>query len=148
LKGSEGAGRDKIFLTHSGDKTINTYPIRAVRTQRWKYIRNLKPGAVHTTHIDQAKPVDGRSYWESWVTKAENDAVAAAIVERYQRRPAEELFDLEADPFEQHNLATDAAHAETLRGLRRDLDAWMAEQGDEGLATEEAAAAAFLSAEK
>jgi uncharacterized sulfatase len=148
LKGTATAGREKIFLTHSGDKTINTYPIRAVRTARWKYIRNLKPEAVHTTHMDRAEPVDGRTYWESWVEKAKSDPAAAAIVERYRRRPAEELYDLAADLFEQHNLAADSQHAETLAGLRRDLDKWMSEQGDRGLATEKAAAAEFLSAEK
>jgi uncharacterized sulfatase len=148
LQGHATAAREKIFLTHSGDKTINTYPIRAVRTERWKYIRNLKPEAVHTTHMDRAKPVDGRTYWDSWVEKAKTEPGAAAIVERYRRRPAEELYDLEADPFEQHNLAADSRRADTLAELRRDLDRWMAEQGDRGLATEEAAAAEFLSAEK
>jgi uncharacterized sulfatase len=148
LKGTAASGREKVFLTHSGDKSINAYPIRAVRTERWKYIRNLKPEAVHTTHMDRAKPVDGRTYWESWVAKAKMDAAAAAIVQRYRRRPAEELYDLEADPFELRNLAADSRHAEMLARLRRDLDAWMAEQGDGGLATEEAAAAEFLSAEK
>jgi hypothetical protein len=57
---------------------------------------------------------------------------------RYCGRPAEELYDLTADPHERKNLAADPAHAERLKGLRADLDAWMRDQGDEGLKTERA----------
>jgi arylsulfatase A-like enzyme len=53
-------------------------------------------------------------------------------VDRYHRRPAEELYDLRADPHELKNHAADPAHAETLRKLRAELDAWMKEQGDPG----------------
>lgn len=148
LSGTQSTARDEIFTTHSGDKWINDYPIRAVRTNRWKYIRNLKPEAVHTTHMDRAKPQDGSAYWKSWVEKAKTDPAAAAVVERYRRRSAEELYDLDSDPFELRNLAADAQYAETLAGLRARVDAWMTEQGDLGLKTEEAARAEFLPAEK
>jgi len=148
LRGEQSTARDKAFTTHSGDRWINDYPIRAVRTDRWKYIRNLKPETIHTTHMDRAKPQDGSAYWQTWVEKAKSDPAAAAVVERYRRRPPEELYDLDADPFELHNLAGDAQHAATLAELRTELDAWMAERGDLGLKTEEAVRAEFLSAEK
>ena len=57
-------------------------------------------------------------------------------MKRYHTRPAEELYDLAADPWELKNLAADAAHSGKLKALRADLDAWMRDQGDEGLATE------------
>ncbi|QEG31316.1 Arylsulfatase precursor [Gemmata obscuriglobus] len=53
-------------------------------------------------------------------------------------RPAEELFDLNADPWELKNLAADPKHAGRLKTLRTDLDAWMKAQGDEGRKTERA----------
>jgi arylsulfatase A-like enzyme len=46
-------------------------------------------------------------------------------------RPAEELYDLNADPFETRNLAEDPRHAAVLAGLRRDLDEWMRSQEDQ-----------------
>jgi uncharacterized sulfatase len=46
------------------------------------------------------------------------------------------LYDLQADPEETRNLAADPAQAATLERLRRELDAWMAQQGDRGLETE------------
>jgi N-sulfoglucosamine sulfohydrolase len=138
LRGERQEHRDRIFTTHSGDGAMNEYPIRSVRTRDWKYIRNLASEAEHHTHIDLAKPVDGRSYWDSWVAKAATDAAAAAIVDRYRKRPAEELYDLAADPWERRNLAADPEHARRLTDLRADLDHWMVAQGDQGLATERA----------
>jgi arylsulfatase A-like enzyme len=45
-----------------------------------------------------------------------------------ERHHMTQLFDLEADPWEQHNLAGDAAHAAALAELRAEMirtrDAW------------------------
>ena len=59
---------------------------RAVRTDRWKFIRSIEPDP--------------------------------------HGRPERELFDLEADPLEQTNLAAD--HPETVADLEGRLDAWIA----------------------
>lgn len=138
LRGDKDAHRDSVFVTHSGDGDMNRYPIRAVRTRDWKYVRNLDPAAEHHTHVDKAAGGDGRDYWDSWVEKAKTDPAAAAVVRRYHTRPAEELYDLTADPWELKNLAADPKHADRLKALSADLDAWMKGQGDEGLKTERA----------
>lgn len=46
-------------------------------------------------------------------------------------RPAEELYDLQADPHEQHNLASDPRMASRMKELHAELEAWMAQQGDQ-----------------
>jgi uncharacterized sulfatase len=138
LSGAKDGHRDKVFITHSGDGDMNRYPLRAVRTRDWKYIRNLDPAAEHHTHVDKAAGGDGRSYWDSWDEKARTDPTAAAIVQRYHTRPPEELYDLTADPWELKNLAADPKQADRLKALRADLDAWMKDQGDAGLKTERA----------
>ena len=51
-------------------------------------------------------------------------------VEQFIHRPAEELYDLDADPNEVTNLAGDARHAGTLKGFRADLRAWQEETKD------------------
>jgi uncharacterized sulfatase len=137
LAGHTSTHRDHVFTTHSGDGRMNAYPMRAVRTRDWKYIRNINPVGEHTTHIDRGKKVDGNNYWRSWLERAKTDPAAAAIVDRYHHRPIEELYDLRNDPHEQHNLAEDDQHAEILRELRTKLEGWMREQGDDGKATEE-----------
>ena len=124
--------RDEIYTTHSGDGNMNAYPIRALRTAQFKYIKNLYPQYEHTTHIDRAKNADGLKYWLSWVAFAKTNAAAAAIVHWYHVRPAEELYDLVNDPAEMHNLAALAEHAPTLKEMRGKVEAWMKEQGDKG----------------
>jgi uncharacterized sulfatase len=138
LTGRKDSHRDKVFVTHSGDGDMNRYPLRAVRTREWKYVRNLDPGAEHHTHVDKAAAGDGRAYFDSWAAKAKTDPSAAATVRRYHTRPAEELYDLAADPWELKNLAAEPKHADRLKAMRADLDAWMKAQGDEGLKTERA----------
>jgi uncharacterized sulfatase len=131
LTGAAASHRDRIFTTHSNDGRMNVYPARAVRDQQWKYIRNLRPELAFTTHIDLVGGRLGqRDFFATWEEAAGRDPVAAAVLERYHRRPAEELYDLTADPAEQMNLAADPRHGPRLVALRGELDAWMKEQGD------------------
>ncbi len=127
LRGQTKQQRDTIFTTHSGDGSMNVYPMRSVRTARWKYILNLHQEFLYTTHIDHA---GGDAYWPSWKAAAETDALAAAIVHRYRERPAEELYDLDADPNELHNLALQPEHAAIKRRLHDELESWISAQGD------------------
>jgi len=136
--------RKQIVATHSGDGKMNKYPCRSVRTDRWKYIRNLDSDAEHHSHIDLGKPVDGSEYWASWVEAAKTDKRAASIVERYFHRPAEELYDLQADPAEQQNLSAKPQYKDALKELRGELDLWMRQQGDLGPTTERKVAKEFV----
>ncbi|BCU79790.1 heparan N-sulfatase [Luteolibacter sp. LG18] len=122
--------RERVYVTHSGDGDFNVYPDRCVRDGRWKYILNLHPEFKFTSHITKAGEA-GSKYWESWMKKAQDNPVAAAKVERYQRRPKEELYDLQGDPLELHNLAEEPAQADRLSSMRADLERWMNEQGDQ-----------------
>lgn len=135
LRGEADEHWNLIYVTHSGDGNMNEYPLRAVRSRNWKYIRNLKPAAEFHSHVDLAQR---EGYWPSWVESAKTSANAAAKVARYHQRPAEELYDLDHDPWELHNLARQPEHAGELKFLSAALDKWMKDQGDEGLATEAA----------
>jgi len=130
LRGETDAHRGLIFATHSGDNRFNVYPLRTVRDERWKYIRNLHPEFAFTTHIDLPARLGQRDFFATWEEKAKTDPQAAAILKRYHARPVEELYDLETDPHEQCNLAADPAHAAELGKLRGELDTWLKQQGD------------------
>ncbi len=132
LRGDTSKHREQIFTTHSGDGNMNVYPCRAVRDERWKYIRNLHPEFAFTTHIDLVSGRLGqRAFFSTWEAAAQSDSSAAALLKRYHARPAEELYDLQADPHEQRNLAGNLTQAERLAELRSSLDAWMQRQGDQ-----------------
>jgi uncharacterized sulfatase len=132
LRGEKTTHCYEIYTTHSGDGAFNVYPIRSVRDSRWKYILNLHPEYQHATHINRTAGPERASFFASWEDAAKRDARAAHLVGRYKQRPREELYDLESDPFEQHNLADLPEHRERLAAMRDKVAAWMKEQGDTG----------------
>lgn len=128
--------REYVFGAHTTQGIINgsqCYPIRSVRSGRYKYIRNLN----HTATFTNVLTKEGEnSILASWKENAKNDKNAFARASAYQYRPAEELYDMEKDPWELNNLAADSTYRKTKTQLRLELDRWMQQQGDKGIETE------------
>lgn len=114
------------------------YPIRSVRDGRYKYIRNLRPDLEFTNILTDASRDSIIADWE----KLPHGKARAAF---YRQRPAEELYDLELDPFELKNVAGEERLAAVQTRLSARLDGWMKQQGDEGWATEMRARERMLS---
>lgn len=131
LTGKTSTHRDQIFTTHSGDRKMNVYLSRAVRTAEFKLIHNLHPEFAFTTHIDLLVRETSGDYFKEWREQARADPKAAAVVAAHHGRPEFELFDLNNDPFEQNNLAEDPSYAETKSRLLQKLQNWMQQQGDQ-----------------
>jgi arylsulfatase A-like enzyme len=131
MTGAAQRHRSEIFATHSGDGNMNVYPMRCIRTDRYKYILNLNPEFEYGTHIDRAGPRDGKIYWDSWVEKSKTDVKAAETIKRYQARPREELYDVARDPHEMQNLAADRRFIRVLEDFRARVEKWMTEQNDQ-----------------
>ena len=114
------------------------YGVRSIRGERYKYIVNLTPEAEFSNNITKT---DRKwfSFWKTWIEAGQYDSSARAKTHRFVNRPAEELYDVIADPYEQHNLANDPRFAATQTDLRYRLQAWMKDQGDTGQAAEMAA---------
>ncbi|VGO13615.1 Choline-sulfatase [Pontiella desulfatans] len=130
LLGKTAEHRDVIYTTHTGDKGMNVYPIRAVRTKRFKYIRNLHPEWQHSNHSDIGRKDGAGAYWHSWDEAIKKDPAAAAKLNRYFVRPATEFYDLEKDPAEQVNLAENPEYRLQIEKMSALLDEWMKAQGD------------------
>jgi len=124
-------GRAEIYTTHNNDTNMNVYPMRSVRTGRWKYIVNLHPEHVYTTHIDLNPRKDAGGYFPAWRSAAQTDKKARKIVDQYYRRPGEELYDLTNDPDEERNLAAEPRYRTVLERLRMQLAGWRAAQNDD-----------------
>jgi uncharacterized sulfatase len=123
--------RDRIFTTHSGDRKMNVYLSRSIRTDRYKLIYNPHPEFAFTTHIDLLLRKTSGDYFKQWTERAKTEKHAAAVVARYYGRPEFELYDLQDDPNEQMNLAGKPDLTEIQQGLLTELKAWMKEQADE-----------------
>lgn len=123
-----GYARDHFVAARDRcDYTIDR--IRAVVTQRFKYIRNFMTDRPYL----QPQYRDGRPELEAireLFAKGELDAVQAAFAGSH--RPAEELYDLEADPHETVNLVHDPAYAQQLGEMRTRLARWIVDTGDLG----------------
>ena len=136
LTGKSKTRRKVVFGTHTGNDNggpgiANHCPARTIRTERFRYIINLSPETIFTTHITGCKTgVHYLPHWNSWVEKAKTDAKAKAIVKRYQHRRKEELYDLRKDPFEMNNLADDPKHAKLMKTQKKELAQWCKQQGD------------------
>lgn len=131
MRGDSAAHRDRIFTTHSGDRKMNVYLSRSVRTSQHKFIHNLHPDFAFTTHIDLLLRDTSGDYFKEWTALSDSDAKAARAVAMHHGRPEFELFDIQSDPEEQINLAGQADHAEVLLQLQRVLADWIEDQGDE-----------------
>ncbi len=125
--------RTYIFTTHNEDGVMNIYPMRSIRSARYKYIINLSPGSYHTNHSDILQKDGAGAFWKSWYQQAQSDPEAAAVVRRYHVRPAEEFYDLEQDPGETRNLIHSqysGEHHSIILELKEKLREWMDDQGD------------------
>lgn len=115
------------------------YAVRSIKIGQYKYIMNFNHRAEFTNALTKN---DREHYWDSWLEKAKSDAAAAKLVQRYIRRPEEELYDLQVDPLELNNLATSKKYAPIIKRLKDHLLEWMKSQGDKGQETELEAAKA------
>ncbi len=137
LTGKTDHHKDYVFGEMTTRGIINgsdSFGIRSVRGDRFKYIWNFTPETVFTNACTKS------AVFRSWIAKAKaGDADAADKVRRYQHRPAEELYDLKNDWYEWKNLADDPEHAKVKAELKAELQRWMSAQGDLGQQTELAA---------
>jgi len=108
--------------------------IRAVRDKRYRYIRNYEPLKTYYQYMNT--PEKGSTMKEIRRVHAEGKLPPAARLFMADRKPVEELYDLEKDPHEINNLAGDPKYASRLEGMRRVHQQWLFETRDVGLIPE------------
>jgi arylsulfatase A-like enzyme len=100
---------------------------RAVRTTRYKYIRHSYTDIPLTPPADAVK---GATFQAMRTLRDAGKLTPEQRVVFTKPRPAEELYDVQADPDELKNLAADPTHADRLKELRAALDRWAKETND------------------
>jgi N-sulfoglucosamine sulfohydrolase len=122
------------FVVAARDRCDFTYErIRAIVTPRFKYLRN------YLTDRPYMQP----SYKDGWPVSQEFRRMMAAgemnetqLIFFGDKKPPEELYDLEKDPHEIHNLAENPGFSEVVENHRKLLAGWIRRTGDKGQATE------------
>lgn len=111
------------------DETIDK--MRAVRTLQFKYIKNYYPERPYmqpNKYKETEYPVWNlmKQLYSSGKLTPEQALFCAPT------KPAEELYDIQSDPDELHNLASSPAYSPTLKEMRSILDKWIKKTRDKG----------------
>lgn len=122
--------REYVYSCH--DRMDERYEtIRATRDKRYRYIRNYRPFLPYYQYMNtpEGSPVmkDLRRL------HAEGKLTETAARWMAETKPAEELYDVEADPHEVKNLAGDPGYWAVLERMRKAHVAWQEEALDLGL---------------
>ncbi|AGB15571.1 arylsulfatase A family protein [Halovivax ruber XH-70] len=113
LSGADDEHRDELFLEMTWHDMYN--PIRAIRTDRFKYIRNFWYLPRVYLPRDVFASESGREVREAYAVPT---------------RPFEELYDLYEGPTEVDNVANEPRYEDRRRDLAERLHTWMVETDD------------------
>lgn len=105
-----------------------TDAIRAVRDQRFKYVRNYRPeqgNYLPNTYRERIPTMQ-----ELLRMRDKGQLNETQMLWFSESKPKEELYDCLNDPHEINNLAQDLEYAQKLQELSAEMDRWLAEIGD------------------
>ena len=118
-------GRERHTVAQPDSKA--GYPMRAIRTRDYLYVRNYRPERFPTgvdTHAANAYRDIDPGPTKNYMMEHRADAAVANLFELgFGKRPAEELYDLRNDSAELRNLATDKSRADVKTRLAAELEA-------------------------
>lgn len=128
--GKNKSNTDRKYIYAAADRFDEvTDVIRAVRDERFKYIRNYRPEQGYYLPI---------SYREKIPTMQELLRLnAEGKLDENQKqwfrteKPKEELFDCKEDPYELNNLANNPKYKDKLQELSAEMDRWLKDINDQ-----------------
>jgi arylsulfatase A-like enzyme len=106
---------------------------RAVRDQKFRYIRNYIPYRVYGQYLEYLFRAPSIRSWQAAYKAGALNPIQSAF---WNTKPAEELYDTENDPWEVNNLANDPEYREVLERMRGAAKEWMLEIHDTGFIPE------------
>lgn len=125
LDGKEESGWDEVYASHTFHEITMYYPMRVMRTPRYKLILNL----AHPLPFPFASDLEASATWQS-ISRDPNARYGKRLVKDFLHRPRYELYDLKTDPDEVKNLADDAKHAGVLKQMQDKLKSFQERTGD------------------
>lgn len=106
---------------------------RAVRSEKYRYIKNYMPYRIYGQHLDYLWRAPSIRSWEQAYLNGECNAEQSIF---WNTKPVEELYDTENDPWELNNLASDPKYKEVLQKMRKANSDWVANIYDTGFIPE------------
>ena len=106
---------------------------RSVRDKQYRYIRNYMPHRIYAQYLEYLWKAPSMPSWQQAYRKGETNKAQSAF---WQTKPAEELYDVTADPHNIHNLADDQAYRQVMSRMREANQQWQLEVKDIGFLPE------------
>jgi uncharacterized sulfatase len=124
--------REQVYAIR--DRTAERFDmVRVVRDKQFQYHRNFYPQLPWSQFTSYTEEMPTMQIWR----RLHEQGKLNAVQNRYfETKPAEELYDVAADPFATNNLADDPQYAKVLKRMRDQCRQWMIETGDMGLLPE------------
>jgi len=119
------SGWDVVYASHTFHEITMYYPMRVIRTKRYKYILNL----AHQLPYPFASDLHAAPTWQG-IIKSGAKKYGQRDVSAYLQRPRHELYNVEADPHEIVNLADNPEFSKTLQSLQSRLKTFQEETRD------------------
>ena len=132
IQESSAGWREYLFAEWCSAHPPIYFPQRSVRDKKFQVILNLLQDRPSPSAIGYAG-ISRFGAWEPGASAAEISSAEDQIhqaYKTYQNPPAEELYDLENDPWEFNNLAGVLEYTGVQERLRRQLRHWQESTGD------------------
>ena len=106
---------------------------RAVRDQKYRYIKNYMPYWIYGQHLEYLWRAPSLRSWEQSYLNGECNEIQSIF---WNKKHVEELYDTENDPWEVNNLANDPIYGEVLWRMRAANEKWITNIHDAGFIPE------------
>ena len=116
------------FATDRFDEVFDR--LRAVSDGNYRYVRNYDTSKPHALNNSYRMQIPMMRELVELHKNGKLNKIQSFWLD--SPKPAEELYDLNEDPYEINNLADSKRHTEILNKLSRDLDNWIRETNDLG----------------
>jgi N-sulfoglucosamine sulfohydrolase len=119
-------GWDEIYASHTFHEVTMYYPMRVIRSGRYKLIWNI----AHPLPFPFASDLWNAATWQDTFQRGPDTPYGKRTIKSLIHRPQFELYDLELDPDESNNLASSAEHQKMLAELQHKLKQFQRRTGD------------------
>ena len=124
---------ERPFVVSARDRCDYTVEqIRSIRSKKFRYIKNYKTDRPLLQPQYRDHYVTMLNYKELYQQGKLNEVQSWG----FAKRQAEELYDMEKDPFQINNLANDPTYYDVVKTHRDYLSKWISETGDMGQKSE------------
>lgn len=129
------AGEPREYIFAHRDRMAERYDtVRAVRDKKYQYLRNFMPHLTWSQFVSYTEQMPTMKVWRALAEEGKLTGPPARYFSPV--KPAEELYDVAADPHQVRNLAPDPVYREVLERMRAACADRMAAIGDLGLLPE------------